>query len=328
MVLYGKSAKTLGHDTKRAEIDAIRAKMGEVNKEMAKGVTPALEKKMRELEKAYDHLIEEDRTAYAQDIIDKMFTEFKRGKQWVDRMVNLAQTKFYVYSPLGRMRRLYAAVLQDRKIMARQVRRGMNAPGQGFASEIAVKASRLVMESYYDDQPRFKERLDLEGRFDLKFNRIVHDASYFAVPFETVIPFIHILQYESTYGIANKYAEQFGLKFTIEPEIEMEFGVRDTSSHKWDWALPNLLSIIDKAVTQGCEEGLYSAPKDEIMDKITAPWRDRKLMKYLNKRYPILNVDLEAEIPEVLAAYDEDAVEAQKLAKAAIKKAKAEKEKA
>lgn len=326
-VLYGKAAKTLGHDTKKAEVDAIRAKMNEVNKEMMKAPSSKLDKRMQELETEYQNLLDDDRTAYAQEIIDKMFTEFKRGKQWVDRMVELAQTKFYVYSPLGRMRRLFAAMLRDKRIMSQQVRRGMNAPGQGFASEIAVKASRLVMENYYDDQPRLKKYLEADGDYRLKFNRIVHDASYFSVPFEMVIPFLHILQYESTYGIADLYEKQFGLKFTVEPEIEMEIGVRDTSSHKWDWALPSLLQIIDKSVTQGCDTGIYTANKEEIMATILAPWRDEKCRAYLNKRYPLLKVDLDKEIGAAVEAYDEHAVAARKAAKAAIKKAKGEKEK-
>lgn len=303
-VLYGKSAKTLGHDTKRAEIEDIRAKMNAVTKAMMVEPSKKLTKEMEALEAQYEELIEDDRTEYAQDIIDRMFTEFKRGKQWVDKMVDLAQTKFYVYSPIGRVRRLFAAMLNDRRIMSRQVRRGMNAPGQGFASEIAVKGSRLVMESYYKDQKRLASYLGLDGQYDLKFNRIVHDASYFSVPFEMVIPFLHILQYESTYGIANLYEKQFGLKFTIEPEIEMEVGVRDTNSHKWDWALPNLLSIIDKAVTEGCESGMYSASKTKIMEKIMAPWKNKKAREYLNKKYPMLNVDLDAELEEVARLFE------------------------
>lgn len=307
-VLYGKSAKTLGHDTKKAEIDAIRAKMNVATKAIAaaeekrdKKEQAKQQKVLEGLESDYERLIEDDRTEYAQGIIDKMFTEFKRGKQWVDKMVELAQSKYYVFSPIGRLRRLYAVLLNDRTITSRQIRRGMNAPGQGFASEVAVKGSRIVNVAYYDDQERLKDMLKLDGDYRLKFNRIVHDASYFSVPWEMVIPFIHILQYQSTYGIAKAYEDEFGLKFTVEPEIELEVGVRDTSSHKWNWAIPQLLDSIDKAVKQGVETGMYkSKTHPEIMETILAPWKSKKCRAYLNETYPILGVDLDEEIAEAV----------------------------
>jgi len=317
--LYGKSAETLGHDTKEAELNVLKEKMGVAYKA---GDKLALAK----LEIQYKKLIEADRTAYATGIIDKMFASFKAGKRWIDKMKKLAEDEQYVYSPIGRIRHLYATMTKDKQIVNRQVRRGMNAPIQGFASEIAVKASRLVMRSYYLNLKRIKAIMDydLKAKFGIRFNRIVHDASYFTVPYEMVLPFLHMLQYDMTYGITKAYKQQFGFDFTVEPEIEMEIGVKDTESHKWGWALPELLGILEKAVDKGIGDKLLSEPKSVIMGKILGPWRNDECLKLLNEKWPLLNVDLESEIKEALAAYDVDTgarAKAARVAAAALKKA-------
>ena len=297
-VLYGKSATTLGHDTKKAELGAIKTQMNEAYRNN----DPALSK----LVKKFLALLAEDRTDEAQRIIDKMNTEFKRGHTWVLKMQDMATTKFYVYSPIGRVRHLYAAMTKDRQIVSRQVRRGMNAPIQGFASEIAVKAGRLTTTTYYRALPAIKKTLSLKGRFPFFPNRIVHDASYYTVPFEMVIPFLHILQWSATYGVAREYEKQFGLKFTVEPEIEIEIGVKDTLSRKWDWSLPELAKLIEQAVDDGISSKLFiGTTKESILEKIYAPWRNPDCLKLLNSKFPLLNVSLIDEIKSLLKTMPE-----------------------
>lgn len=294
-VLYGKSAETLGNDTKRNDLDAAKAKIAEAYK--AKNT-----KKLDKAVAAFEAILEEDRTEQAQEIIDKMFSEFKRGDQWVKRMQKMATEKFYVFSPIGRIRHLYAAMTGIRSIISRQVRRGMNAPIQGFASEIAVKASRRVMVSFFKDRAKIDKLLGREKSRPVKFNRIVHDALYFTVPYEMVIPFMHILQYEATYGVAKAYEDEFGLKFTVEPEIEMEFGTKDTNSMKWDWSLPELKKIIETTVDDGIKLNLLSESKEDILAKIWEPWKSDKCLKFLDETYPILGVSLKKELRNVVSA--------------------------
>ena len=255
-----------------------------------------LRQEIAEIEAQYTKLVAEDRTEYAQGIIDKMFLEFDRGQKWVSKMQYLAENKYYVYSPIGRIRHLYAAMTQDKRIVSKQVRRGMNAPIQGFASEIGVKASHLIMEAYYEELPKIKSMLNIETVEDIEFNRIVHDASYFTIPHCMVIPFIHILQYQATYGVTQAYEKEFGLKFTVEPEIELEVAVRDSSSRKWDWSLPELTRIIEVSVDEGIAQGIYSDTKAAILEKIYEPWRNKEVRTYLNEKYPLLGVDLYKEI--------------------------------
>lgn len=249
-------------------------------------------------------LMEEDRTEYAQGIIDRVFSEFKAGGRWTNKMKELAEKSFYVFSPIGRKRNLFAGLAGDKRITAKQVRRGTNAPIQGFASEIGVKAGRIIMEHYYTQLPKLCEILDIEyDEWELRvpYNRMVHDASYYSVPYCMVIPFIHILQYCATYGVTDAYKEEFGVTFTVEPEIEIEFGARDDVCHKWDWSLPAIVQNIIKTVDDLESFGLLEGSKDTVIKTIFKPWANKKCRALLQKHYPLLNVkDLDVQIVDAI----------------------------
>ena len=296
-VLYGKSAATLGNDTKRNDLDAVKAKINAAHKANDK---KALAAHVAEFER----LLEEDRSESAQEIIDKMFSEFRMGYKWVKRMQKFATEQYYVFSPIGRIRHLYAAMTEIRQIVSRQVRRGMNAPIQGFASEIAVKASRRVLVTYYQDRKKIYELMGLKDPKPVKFNRIVHDALYYTVPYEMVIPFLHILQHEATYGVAGAYKDEFGLEFSVEPEIEIEIGTKDTNSTKLDWSLSQMLEAIDSTVRLGIESNLLTESHSSIMQKILAPWKNKACLDFLDKEYPLLGVSLKPEIRKAVKDYE------------------------
>jgi len=308
--IYGKSAATLGNDTKKAEFDAIKEKMSVAHK-------AGDQKTLDELIEKYNALQEDDREDYAQNIIDKMFSQFKAGHKWLLTMSEKAEQEQHVYSPIFRVRHLWATITKDRAIISRQVRRGMNAPIQGFASEVAVKASRLVMLDYYKNQDKLKTKigLDPKAKFPIRFNRMVHDASYFTVPYSMVLPFMHILQYDATYGVTKAYKDEFDLEFTVEPEIEMEVGVQDTKSNKWGWAIPELLQHLSTSVDDGIKAGFLTESKADIMAQLLAPWKSEQSLKFLNEKFPMLGVDLTEEIKIAVKHFEAQQRKAAKAAK-------------
>ncbi|WP_391857445.1 hypothetical protein, partial [Vibrio cidicii] len=134
--LYGKSAKTLGIDTKQSDLGSLKGQISALYEESLKPETDKkrmveINRMLEELDHKLTALIEEDRTAYAQDIIDKMFKAFPQGAEWTEAMQRMAEEEYYVYSPSARRRFLPAAMTQDQQIVAQQVRRGSNAPIQG-----------------------------------------------------------------------------------------------------------------------------------------------------------------------------------------------------
>jgi DNA polymerase I-like protein with 3'-5' exonuclease and polymerase domains len=296
-VLYGKGAETLGIDTKEGDLTALKSKIGALYEEslVTKDNRRLVEinKALEELDFKLTKLMDEDRTDYAQDIVNKMFQEFKAGARWTEKMQRMAEQEFQVYAPNGRIRHLFAAMTGDRKIVARQVRRGSNAPVQGFASEIGIKAAHRIMDTYYRNLKIFKQKLGInKSDWDMRvlFNRQVHDALYYSVPYEMVVPFIHILLHEATYGVTQAYQKEFNIKFTVEPEIEMEFGMRDDKSRKWDFAMPSAINIIKQAVADGDELGLLDGSQSEVLAKIFKPWRSKSMRASLQDQWPLLGV--------------------------------------
>jgi hypothetical protein len=303
-VLYGKGAETLGIDTKEGDMGNLKGKISALYEEslVTKDNKRLIEinKQLEALDVQLGALIAEDRTEYAQGIVDKMFTEFKAGARWTEKMQSMAENEYYVYSPIGRVRHLYAAMTQDRKIVSRQVRRGSNAPVQGFASEIGVKASRITLEAYYKHLRFFKQKLGVEkSDWDLRafFSRMVHDANYLMVPYEMVVPMIHIMQYQATYGITKAYKDEFNVTFTVEPEIELEFAARDDQSYKWDWSMPNCIQAIKQAVADADELGVLEGTQEDVLQTIFKPWRSKSMRTWLQDQYPLLGVkDLDTQI--------------------------------
>ena len=135
------------------------------------------------------------------------------------------------------------------------------------------------------------------------YSRVVHDASYYSVIYKMVLPFTHILQYAATYGVTEVYAKEFGVEFPVEPEIEMEFGVRDDICAKWDWSIPNLVQTLMNSVKEAEELDLLEGTQQEVLDQIFEPWRNKKMRNYLQSKYPLLGVsDLNKQIVDALKA--------------------------
>lgn len=63
----------------------------------------------------------------------------------------------------------------------------------------------------------------------------------------------------------------------------------------WSWDIPNLLDNLMKNVDQGVELGIIDDGYD-VKCRILAPWLNRKVVKYLDEKYPLLNVHLAKKI--------------------------------
>ena len=293
--LYGKSAATLGEDTKTGDLAALSSQLSEAYHTMLENPSKENKAKVKELKAKVDDLKAEDRTDYAQHIVDKMFSTFKNGAKWTNEMKDNAKKLGYVYSPLGRIRHLWSTILvnkKNKKLINQQIRRGSNAPIQGFASELAVKAARLDLVIFYKELPKLCEILGLEKsawEYRVECCRMVHDASYFAVPYELVLPFIHISQYCATYGVSRQIESQFGLKVNIEPEVEYEIITCDSDSGTWDWSIPNLLTIIKQALNSAHERGELD-DVNKAYKTILRAWKNKECRNYLCDKYPLLNV--------------------------------------
>lgn len=312
--IYMMTPKSMGEQIKQADIiDAkntlheawLRAKDTSLSVSERRKATQDFEKASQNLQS----IIDEDRTQVAADTMNKVFDNFKNGKKWIDDTVAMAEQFGYTISPVGRIRHVPSILITQGNVKSRSIRQACNAPIQGFASELAIKASRLVMQNYYEHYKELANILDITSSVNdnrLQYLRVIHDANYYACPYEFLIPFIHMMQYCATYGTAETLGKEFNFPFNIEPEIEMEVTTYDSdSSSTWDWSIPKLLDIIHNAVYEGHKQGFIKEDPESVLKKILAPWRNKECRHHLNTHFPLLGVkDLDNVIGKALENYD------------------------
>lgn len=294
-VLYGKSVKTLGRDLRNDAVSGLINERRSLTSELRKGGdgddwrkrVSDIEFKLKDIEVKLKEAEEKDWTAYAQETMDKFFEASVKVKQYLDNSVAQAVRHLHVISPAGRVRNLWRVLSGKPGVIAAASRRAQNSPIQGFSSEMGcVSAYKILKSSYF----YLKKYGSLKTGFP-KYSRAVHDANYYMVPYESVIPFIHIFQYEATQGVADWYAKVMKVPFTIEPEIEMDIGAHDAATHTWSWDLVQLATIFVESLKTQIEIGTLNPEDfDASLDAIVRPWADQTTRDVLFSRFPLQNV--------------------------------------
>lgn len=226
---------------------------------------------------------------FAQELIEKMFARFKKGAAWLNWTKNHAAEHGYTYAPTGMRRNLHGVLTGVQSIVSAMIRKAANSPIQGLASQIGITAARLITLNAY------QAFVDLgyidEDATDMPVDvvKAVHDALHGEPTYEVLLTYLHVVQWTATYGVTAYYEKEFGLKFTVEPEIEMEIGASEDNMHKWNWTEDHLFDIIKQSLNEQKEIG-YLKNVDKAYDKVMAAYKDPKIRRYLEKHYPILGV--------------------------------------
>jgi hypothetical protein len=246
-----------------------------------------IRKRVKEIDAAIAEANSKDWTAYASDVMDKFFGASVKVKEFLDNCIKQAVKHNHVMSPAGRVRNLWRVITGKPGVIAAASRRAQNSPIQGFSSELGcVSAYNILRSSYF-----FLKRY---GRMSTGFPmycRAVHDANYYCVPYEFVIPFIHIFQYESTQGSTDWYRKVMKVPFTIEPELEMDIGAHDADTHTWSWDLNQLADAFVGSLKTQLEIGRLK-PEDfnASLDSIIEPWVNKETRAILFEEFPLQNV--------------------------------------
>jgi DNA polymerase I-like protein with 3'-5' exonuclease and polymerase domains len=239
--------------------------------------------------------------SFAQDLIDRLFNRFKRGAEFLEKCKSDALEKWYVTTPTGRRRNLPAVITGVPAIIGAMMRRAMNSPIQGFASEFSVQACRLIALRFYEYLEQWHpEEYETCSLLPTEIIKFVHDALYSEVPYRHVLPFLHILQYTATYGVAEYYEKEFDFPFTIEPEIEIEVGASEDNHHGWDWSDDSLRQAIEKSLDDQLQihylkrkktDGTWvDTTKEQALSEIYKAYANKPLKKWLETKYPILGL--------------------------------------
>ncbi len=248
---------------------------------------------------------------FAKDLIEKLFNKFRKAGDWLNWAVKHSEEHYYVYSILGMRRNLFGMMTGIKTLMSAMGRRAKNSPIQGTASQVGITTARLVaLELYYALEEL--DLLDKKAKYlPTEPRKAVHDALYSETPYKYVLIYLHILQYVATYGVTEYYRKEFDCKFTIEPEIEIELGASEDKHFKWDWSEAGLEECIKNALKCQKEIGFLKDSVEDAYDQIMWAYRDKKVKKYLDRKYPILGVTKEMR-EELIAEVDAMEIEVKK----------------
>lgn len=121
----------------------------------------------------------------AEEDIDQYFTKFSKLKSWLDSQKSLIKQQGFVYSPLGRKRRLLNYKSSDKGIVAGEVRSGVNALIQSLCSDINLLAAMDAHDDLY--------KLGSKA----KIFALVHDSIVSLVPETEVEEYCKVLRYHT-----------------------------------------------------------------------------------------------------------------------------------
>lgn len=278
-VIYGKSVKTLAKDLYKQKVSDLENKIRS-EKDAAK---------KKDLQKQLSKLSLEAEEEMAGSIMEKLFKLFPKAGRWLHWSMDHAQENLYTYSPIGMRRNLFAFMTGVKSIVAAMRRRAANSPIQGWASQIGVTAARLIELELWDVLTKFGYIDKKTKELPADITKAIHDALHTESPYEIVLICTHVIQWTATYGVTEYYEREYGVQFTIEPEIEMEFGADESSMEKWNWSEKQFDEIIKKSLAKQKELG-FLKNVDKAYAKIMSPYENKELKDYLQTRYPILGV--------------------------------------
>lgn len=191
----------------------------------------------------------------AEELLNKFFKEFHKGKAWLKQMVTYAQEHLFAVSPIGRRRNLFGNLSGHNAMRAAVQRRAQNSPIQGFASDICFMAAdiyaRTIHELFNELGIKHKSSKVGTGKTDITYlptgpNVMVHDSIKAEMPIEYYLLGMHILEWSMTHGVTQYLRETHGV-ITGVP-FDIEFSVGADWSHKDDWDFS--ANHMEKAIKQ------------------------------------------------------------------------------
>lgn len=171
----------------------------------------------------------------------RAFSKFKEAGKWLKDTAIFGRQYLYIQSPLGRRRRSWEFLINnigaqnfENKWLGKASRQIVNAPIQGFASDITFLAASLLLEE-----------LILKENKPWKLNNVVHDAIYAVIPISDIEEYVLKVDDFFTKRVIDIIYKDFGFKIPFPLEVEHEIGLNNQDLEKWDFSKTHLKQIID-----------------------------------------------------------------------------------
>lgn len=174
----------------------------------------------------------------AQELLDKLFTNWYGVKNWIDQSHKRAQETFQYLYPNNRIRHLWGYLSADEWVHFAMNRRAINSPVQGFASDIGVIGIDEL--NRYIDRNIWRKGLN----FDFKSINMIHDAQYSETLFEHLPLAVYLTEHAMSSLPMNFYKNQFNYTINIPLSYDLDIGTDWSSLKEWDKRSSSLFEII------------------------------------------------------------------------------------
>lgn len=180
----------------------------------------------------------------ADDLINKLFTMFKGGGDWIINTIKKARETLVAVSPVGRVRHLWAYLSSKYSFQSAMDRRGPNSAIQGFASDIGFISAKLALDILW----KFFRKKNTP--LSVKIRNIVHDALYYTVLLEELPIAMYLLTHCMTTLTERKMKSTYGVTSLVGLETDFKFGAHWGGMHKvdntWTSLKAQLIAVMDE----------------------------------------------------------------------------------
>lgn len=200
-----------------------------------------------------------------EEIYNSFFGKFRQARKYLDNAVKKARKYYYTENNFGFRRHLTGHLTAVSRTQKAMDRRAQNSSIQGYASQIAFVAARLltlkIHEKFYEKGLYGKPVWDKEqARYTIKkpefdLCAMVHDSTEVEVSYELFNIVANIMEESFTKGVVKYTNKMYGIDWCITPRIDMEMYVKGDNIMKWDFTKKGLGRILKSIAKTKKEQG-------------------------------------------------------------------------
>lgn len=176
----------------------------------------------------------------AEKLIKLLFNKFKGGGDWINKIKAFAQKNFYVKSPVGMIRHLWAYLHNKPGVRNAMDRRGPNSIIQGLASQMGVASIRIMQKLIW------KLFISRGHKIPWKvLTNFVHDSLESMCQLHLLPIHLYLLEHAGASQIHKLFTEKYGMKFNVGLELEFQMGPTMSDLITWGWSSGELRDVVN-----------------------------------------------------------------------------------
>lgn len=193
----------------------------------------------------------------AQELIDKLFSTFKEGGDWIQGRIQQGRNEYIIDTPFGLKRHLWGHYSPDEGVRRAMDRRGPNTVIQGVSSQMGYMAGRNLqkLKWEYFIEPGYE--------FPLSHNNSVHDSLEMEDAIRTLPVSVYMIEHAMTTQVAKVCRERYNFQLQVDLDVEFELGGTLADLKTWNQRYADLPELVEDKLKWTRDNLGYKLPKSE-----------------------------------------------------------------